>query len=79
MKRTVLLYAAALALGSFTLAWLEYKYVTRVFVGELYVFFVAVAFAALGGWAGWRLTPAKKPVAFVRIDAALKSLGVSEG
>ena len=73
----IFLYALALAAGSFVLAWLEYKYVTRVFAGEIYIFLIAAGFAALGGWAGWRLTRRKPTQGFERNDAAIKSLGVS--
>ena len=54
MKRTILLYALGLALGAFALSWLEYKYVTRVFAGEIYIVLLAVGFTVFGGWAGWR-------------------------
>ncbi len=77
MKRTVFLYAIALAAASVLLAWLEYKYVTRVFAGEIYLLIVAGGFAALGGWAGWRLTRRKTPTSFEKNEAAIKSLGVS--
>ena len=77
LKRTILVYSLALAAGAFVLAWLEYKYVTRVFAGEIYVLVVAVVFAALGGWAGWRLTQQKQAGIFERNDPAIKSLGIS--
>ncbi len=77
MKRTVFLYALALGVASVLLAWLEYKYVTRVFAGEIYLLLGAAGFTALGAWAGWRLTRRAPDAGFERNDAALKSLGVS--
>ena len=77
MNRTVFFYALALAAGSLLLAWLEYKYVTRVFAGEIYVLLIASIFTALGVWAGWRLTRRTRTADFKRNEAALKSLGVS--
>jgi DNA-binding CsgD family transcriptional regulator len=77
MKRTIAIYAAALGIGSVLLAWLEYKYVTKVFAGEIYVLLIAAGFTAFGVWAGWRLTQKRAPAAFEKNDAALKSLGIS--
>lgn len=77
MNRTILLYAAALAVAAFLLAWLEYKYVTRVFAGEIYMLAVAAGFTALGAWAGWRLTQKKPAGPFEKNEAALKSLNIS--
>lgn len=77
MKRTIIAYAIALALGAIFLSWLEYKYVTRVFTGEIYLLIVAAGFAALGGWVGWRLTKRAPRAGFVKNEAAIKSLGVS--
>ncbi len=77
MKRTIFLYAVALAAACALFAWLEYKYVTRVFAGEIYLLLIAAGFAALGGWAGWRLTKRQTQDRFEKNKAALKSLGVS--
>ncbi|MHA7870959.1 MAG: response regulator transcription factor [Hyphococcus sp.] len=79
MTRTILIYALVLAGAVFLLEWLEYKYVTRVFAGEIYIVLIAAAFTALGGWAGWRLTQKTKPASgpFAPNDAALRALGVT--
>lgn len=77
MKRTIVAYAIALAIAAALFAWLEFKYVTRVFTGEIYLIFIAAAFAALGGWAGWRLTKRNAGEGFEKNEAAIKSLGVS--
>jgi DNA-binding CsgD family transcriptional regulator len=78
MKRTIALYALALAAAAFALSWLEYKYVTRVFAGEIYLVLIALGFTALGGWAGWRLTQKAPAAPFAVNRAALASLGVTE-
>lgn len=78
MTRTILLYAAALALAVLALNWLEYRYLARAFSTELYIAFVAAASVALGIWAGTRLTPRRAPAApFARNDAAVRALGLS--
>ncbi|MEO0425776.1 MAG: response regulator transcription factor [Pseudomonadota bacterium] len=80
MIRTILLYALLLALATFALEWLEYRYMARVFPREVYIVVIAVAFAALGVWVGIRLTTRRAPGAgdFERNDAALSSLGITE-
>lgn len=77
MKKTIAIYALVLAAGSFLLAWLEYRYVTRVFSTEIYIILLAVFFVALGAWMGFRLT--RRPVLseFERNDAALSTLGIT--
>ncbi len=77
MKKSILLYAGALAAGALVLQWLEYKYVTRVFVGEIYIVLIAAGFTALGVWAGHYLTRKAAPPEFRRNEAALASLGVT--
>ncbi|HEY4940743.1 MAG TPA: LuxR C-terminal-related transcriptional regulator [Rhizomicrobium sp.] len=74
----MLLYAIALAAGAFVLEWLQYKYLTRLYAPELYVGLIGLGFAALGLWAGYRLTPKRAAAGFERNDAALKSLGVTD-
>jgi DNA-binding CsgD family transcriptional regulator len=78
MAKSVAVYAAALAAGAFALEWLEYKYVTRAFAAEIYIVLIALAFTALGVWVGYRLTPRTAAAPFVRNDAALKSLGLTD-
>jgi DNA-binding CsgD family transcriptional regulator len=78
MARMVILYAIALALAVTALEWLEYRYVTRAFSTEIYIVLLAAAFAALGLWAGHRLTRRRAPpAAFERNDAAIRSLGLT--
>ena len=77
MARTVILYAAALALAVAALEWLEYRYVTRMFSTEIYIVLLAAGFAGLGVWAGRRLTPRPAGAAFERNDAAIRALGLT--
>ncbi|MBC2776529.1 response regulator transcription factor [Parasphingopyxis marina] len=77
MVRTMLIYALALALAASALQWIEYKYLTRAFSGELYIVLIAIGFAALGMWAGNRLTRKTAPPPFAINEAALDALGIS--
>ena len=77
MTRTILLYAAALALGAALLNWLEYRYLARVFTTELYIGLLALGFIGLGVWLGRRLTPQPAPPAFERNTAAVAALGLT--
>src|SRR6187401_102990 len=62
MRRTIFLYALALAVGTWLLEWLKYRHFTQVFTTEIYVALLAVGFIALGIWVGHQLTPRPKPV-----------------
>ena len=77
MWRTIILYALALAAAAAALQWLEYRYVTRLFSTEISIAIIAAAFAALGVWAGRKLTPAQAAGPFERNDAAIRSLGLT--
>ena len=77
MARTIILYALALALAVAGLEWLEYRYAARSFSTEMYVALLAVAFVALGIWAGQRMTPRPSPSEFRRNDKAIRSLGLT--
>jgi DNA-binding CsgD family transcriptional regulator len=74
----VLIYAACLAVGAFLLQWLEYQYFIRTVSTELYIVLIAALFTGLGAWVGRRLTRGPPPADFVRNDAVLKTLGVTE-
>ena len=77
MARTILLYALPLALVAAALQWLEYRYYLRSFPTEIYVLLIAVGFAALGLWAGRKLTPRPANGTFQRNQAAVRSLGLT--
>ena len=78
MGRTIFIYGAVIAVAAVALQWLEYKYLTRVFATEFYIFLLALGFTALGVWVGSRLTARRAPAAFERNTAALASLGVTD-
>jgi DNA-binding CsgD family transcriptional regulator len=77
MARTIILYALALAAAATALEWLKFRYWTRPFPTEIYLFLIAAGFIALGLWAGRRLTPRPAPAVFTRNEAAIASLGLS--
>ncbi|MBO9499922.1 MAG: helix-turn-helix transcriptional regulator [Novosphingobium sp.] len=77
MKRFVILYALGLALVAAGLQWLQYRYLVHAFSTELYIVLIAIAFTAVGIWAGTRLTPRPRPAAFERNEAAIRSLGLT--
>jgi len=60
MKRTILLYAIALAVLIFLLKQLEYRYFIKDFSFEFYVGLIAILFTILGVWVGLKLTRRKK-------------------
>jgi DNA-binding CsgD family transcriptional regulator len=77
MKKTVLVYSAAVAAGAFLLQWLEYQYTVRLFSTEIYVAVVALGFAALGAWVGHRIfAPAPRPDE-ERNRRAIEHLGIT--
>jgi DNA-binding CsgD family transcriptional regulator len=78
MWKTIVWYAALLAMTAFALEWLQYRYIARAHAAELYVFFIAVAFTLLGVWAGRRLTERTPPGPFQKNSAVLASLGVTD-
>lgn len=78
MRRLVVIYGLALAVGAFALQWLQYKFLVRAFPVEIYIGLIAVAFAALGVWAGLRLARRPAPATFEKNTAALSSLGITQ-
>ena len=77
MKRVVILYALGLAGGAFLLQWLQYNYLVRAFSTEIYIGLIALAFAALGVWAGMRLARPPASAGFEKNTAAIASLGIT--
>jgi DNA-binding CsgD family transcriptional regulator len=77
MARTILLYALALGMAAVALEWLQYNYVVHTFSTEIYIGLIALGFAALGLWAGNRLTARPATGPFIRNDAAIRSLGLT--
>ena len=77
MARFVILYALALALAAAGLQWLEYRYFIRSFSTEIYIVLIAIGFAALGLWAGRKLTARPSRGPFERNQAAIRFLGLT--
>ena len=77
MTRTIIVWAIVLAAGAFALQWLEYRYLAHLFSREIYIGFIAVAFAGGGVWVGWRLAYRSQPAPFLRNTAAQMSLGLT--
>jgi DNA-binding CsgD family transcriptional regulator len=78
MARFIILYAVGLALAAFALQWLEYRYFVRSFSTEIYIVLIAIGFAALGLWAGRKLTARPSSGPFERNQAAIRSLGLTD-
>lgn len=72
----IALYAAALALGTFALQWLDYKRLARAYSLDITLFVIAAAFLALGIWLGTRLLSAK-PLPHDGNPRAQAALGIS--
>ena len=78
VKRSIFLYALALAAVAFALQWIEYQYMIRAFTTEFYIVLIGIGFTALGLWLGRALTPDRRAPDFVLNDAALQSLGITK-
>jgi len=77
MRRTIVLYALALAAGAFALQWLQYRFLVRAFPAEIYIALIAASFAGLGIWAGLKLARRTAPAGFEKNVAAIASLGLT--
>lgn len=75
--RTILIYGVLLAVGALGLQWLEFQYLVRAYPFQTYAAIIALAFLALGVWAGARLFRRPPATPFVINDRALESLGIS--
>lgn len=78
MLRTVLVYGAILAAGTFTLEWLQFRFLVRTHAVEAYVALVAVAFLGLGVWLGAKVFRRAPAAPFVVNARAQETLGISE-
>lgn len=81
MRRTILLYGIAMAVLIGILKSIEYRVLIRDISTELAVGLIAVMFAALGIWAGRKLTRTRVETIgpeFVLNDAELKRTGISK-
>jgi DNA-binding CsgD family transcriptional regulator len=75
--RMILIYGALLALGALGLQWLEFQYLVHLYPFQIYAAIIALAFLALGIWAGARMFRRAPPEPFAVNDRALASLGIS--
>jgi DNA-binding CsgD family transcriptional regulator len=78
MWRTILVYAALLALGVVALEWLEYRVLLRTHPFAVYLGLFALCFMALGAWVSFRLLRRPPPGPFEVNRQAFSTLGVSE-
>ena len=77
MLRTILVYGAILAAGTFVLEWLEFRLLVRTHAVEAYVVLVAAAFMGLGVWLGAKLFRRAPAAPFVPNTRAQETLGIS--
>lgn len=77
MKKSILLYGLAVALGATLLQWLEYRYLVRMMSTPIYVGAIALVFIVLGIWIGHRLARPEPPEEFERNDEAMGYLGIT--
>jgi len=77
MLRTILVYGAILAAGTYGLQWLQYRYLVRIYPAETYIALIALAFMGVGIWIGARLfrRPPQEP--FEPNTRAQETLGIS--
>jgi DNA-binding NarL/FixJ family response regulator len=78
LLRTILLYGAVLAAGSFALEWLEFRFLVRTHATEAYVALVAAAFLGLGVWLGAKLFRRAPAGQFAPNTLARETLGISD-
>jgi DNA-binding NarL/FixJ family response regulator len=78
MLRTILVYGAILAAGTFGLQWLQFQFFARTYPTEIYVALIALAFMGLGVWVGARLFRRAPQAPFEINTRAQESLGISE-
>ena len=81
MRKTILIYAIALAALTGILKFIEYRFFVRDLSLEFYLGLVAILFAGLGVWAGLRLTRRKVVIAnpdFKLNEPELQRLGISK-
>ena len=77
MVRTILVYGAVLAAGTFVLEWLQFRLLVRTHAVEAYVVLVAAAFLGLGVWLGAKLFRRVPAAPFVPNTRVQETLGIS--
>ena len=77
MLRTILVYGAVLAAGTFVLEWLQFRLLVRTHAVEAYVVLVAAAFLGLGVWLGAKLFRRAPAAPFLPNTRVQETLGIS--
>ena len=77
MVRTILVYGAMLAIGTFALEWLQYRFLIQTHAAETYIALVALGFLGLGVWLGAKLFRRMPTAPFARNSQAQATLGIS--
>ena len=77
MLRTILIYGALLAAGTFALEWLQFRLLVRTHALETYVALVAAAFLGLGVWLGAKLFRRAPAAPFTPNTLAQEALKIS--
>jgi DNA-binding CsgD family transcriptional regulator len=77
MLRTILIYGAILAAGTFALESLKFRLLIQTHAVETYVVLVAAAFLGLGIWLGAKLFQRAPAVPFAPNTRAQETLGIS--
>jgi DNA-binding CsgD family transcriptional regulator len=77
MLRTILIYGAILAAGTFALEWLKFRTLVQTHAVETYVVLVAAAFLGLGVWLGAKVFRRAPAAPFVANTQAQQTLGIS--
>jgi DNA-binding CsgD family transcriptional regulator len=77
MLRTILVYGAILAAGTFVLEWLQFRFLVQRHAVEAYVALVAAGFLGLGVWLGAKLFRRSPAAPFVPNTRAQETLGIS--
>jgi DNA-binding NarL/FixJ family response regulator len=75
--KTILIYGALLAAGTFLLEWLQFRFLVRTHAMEAYVALVAAAFLGLGIWLGARAFRRAPAAPFSPNTQAQEALGIS--
>ena len=78
MLRTIFVYGAILAAGTFVLEWLQFRLLVRTHAVEAYVVLVAAAFLGLGVWLGTKLFRRGPAAPFVPNTRVQETLGISD-
>ena len=77
MWRTIVVYGAVLAAGTFALQWLDYLRLARAHSGGIYIALIASAFLALGIYIGARVVAGYRPTDFDGNPKARTALGIT--